>query len=298
MIAVWIVAYWEHLKKPKNINIIELGPGDGTLSKILIKTFKNFPDFYESANIFLYEKSETLMKIQKKNINNRKVRWLKNINDIKGGPVIFFGNEFFDAIPIKQFKKNNNQVFEKYLSFRKNSNAEIIFKKASKTIIKELKRFNLLNRNGIIEYPKQGFKILDKITKIIEKYNGGILLIDYGFKRTKHINTLQSVMGHKKNKLFTNIGEADITSLVNFKLLQKYFTKKKLNVSNVVSQSFFLKNIGILQRAENLSKKTNFSTKADLYLRLKRLLDEKYMGSLFKVIFAQKNKRKFSLGFN
>ncbi len=298
MIAVWIISYWENLKKPKNLNVVELGPGDGALCKTLIRTFKNFPNFYKSVNIFLYEKSETLKKIQKKNIRDKKIRWLKNINDIKDGPVLFFGNEFFDAIPIKQFKKNNEKVFEKYLSLRKGSNIEVIFKKAPKNIIKELKKFNLLNGNGIIEYPKQGLRELDKITRIIKKYSGGILLIDYGFEGTRKIDTLQSVMRHKKNKLFSNIGEADITSLVNFTILKKYFLRKKFNTSNVVSQSFFLKRIGIVQRAEILSKKTDFRAKTDLYLRLKRLLDEKYMGSLFKVIFAQKNKRKFLLGLN
>jgi len=114
----------------------------------------------------------------------------------------------------------------------------------------------------------------------------------------KNINTMQSIKSHKKNKIFDNLSDADITSLVNFTLLQDYFSKKRLNTNKIVSQSFFLKKIGILHRAEILSKKINFSAKTDLYLRLKRLLDSKYMGDLFKVIFAYKNKKKFLLGFN
>ena len=83
----------------------------------------------------------------------------------------------------------------------------------------------------------------------------------------------------------------------NINLLQKYFYNKKLNTSDIVSQSYFLKKIGILQRAEILSRKLNFSSKANLYFRLKRLLDDRYMGELFKVIFAQKTKKNFLLGF-
>ena len=68
MIAVWIVASWELFGKPKNFNIIELGPGDGSLTKVLLRSFKKFPEFNAIKKIFLYEESAFLKKIQKKNI--------------------------------------------------------------------------------------------------------------------------------------------------------------------------------------------------------------------------------------
>ena len=114
----------------------------------------------------------------------------------------------------------------------------------------------------------------------------------------KNISTLQSVKSHKKNKIFENLSDADITSLVNFTLLKDYFLKQNLKLNKVVPQSFFLKRIGILHRAEILSNKMSFSAKANLYSRLRRLLDSRYMGNLFKVIFAYKNKKTFMLGFN
>ena len=63
MLALWIVSFWEHVNKPKIFNIVELGPGDGQMSSILIKTFKKFPDFFNSSKFFLYEKSKNLKKI-------------------------------------------------------------------------------------------------------------------------------------------------------------------------------------------------------------------------------------------
>ena len=102
---------------------------------------------------------------------------------------------------------------------------------------------------------------------------------------------------HKKNRIFDNIGSSDITSLVNFGLLKDYLAENKLTLNKVVSQSFFLKRIGILDRAEILSHKMTFRDKSNLYLRLQRLLSSKYMGDLFKVIFAYKSKKKFLLGF-
>ena len=298
MIAIWIISYWENLEKPKKFNIVELGPGNGDLCKVLIKTFKNFPDFYKNVKIFLYERSKYLRKVQKNKIKEKKVSWLKNINDIKSGPVLFFGNEFFDAIPIKQFKIDKKRIYEKYLSVNKENKIKILLKKAEKKAVFKLKKFGLFNNKGVIEYPDLGIKELDKMIRVIRKFNGGILLIDYGFLDKKNISTLQSVKSHKKNKIFENLSDADITSLVNFTLLKDYFLKQNLKLNKVVPQSFFLKRIGILHRAEILSNKMSFSAKANLYSRLRRLLDSRYMGNLFKVIFAYKNKKKFMLGFN
>ena len=63
ILAIWIVSLWEHLKKPKIFNIVELGPGSGRMHLTLISVFKKFPTFFNSINIFLYEKSENLKKI-------------------------------------------------------------------------------------------------------------------------------------------------------------------------------------------------------------------------------------------
>ena len=65
MIAIWLVSFWENLKKPKKLNFIEIGPGNGDFCLTLLKTLKSFPDAYKSINIMLYEKSEGLIKIQK-----------------------------------------------------------------------------------------------------------------------------------------------------------------------------------------------------------------------------------------
>ena len=216
---------------------------------------------------------------------------------MKSGPVAFLGNEFFDAIPIKQYKKFNNILYEKYVKLAVDSNIEIFFKKTKLKSIKELKKFNIFKNQSFIEFPKKGLKELDMITNTIKRLNGGLLLIDYGFLKQENIDTLQSVKKHKKNILFKNIGEADITSLVNFNLLKNYFKKNKLKTNNIVTQEFFLKKMGIINRAEILSKSMNFQEKSDIYYRLQRLLNPKQMGELFKVIFTFKLKKKFSTGF-
>ena len=297
IVGIWLISTWNTLGKPKKFNIVELGPGDGSLTKILLRTFEQFPAFNKAANIFLYEKSDLLKNLQKKNINNLKVKWIKNFTRIKKGPVIFFGNEFFDSIPIKQFSRKRNLLLEKYYLLNKKNKIDEIYKRASDKYISQIKKFKILNNLKFVEFPKLGLDELNKIIKKISKLEGGLLLIDYGYLKAKNKNTLQSLIKHKKNKLLDNLGRADITSLVNFNLLNEYFIKNNLKVKKVVTQKFFLEKMGIIERANNLSQKMSFKEQSNLYLRLKRLLDKKLMGNLFKVIFTYKSKKDNFLGF-
>ena len=298
MLAIWCVSFWNHLKKPKKILLVELGPGDGTLCKDLLNTFKKFKDFYNSLEINLLETSVQLKKIQKKKINNKKVKWIKTIEEINEGPVIILANEFFDALPIKQIFKENKSFFEKYVTLSKDKKKiEFLKKKADKDLIKNIRKLNLITYGNTIEYPIKALKFLKVIAKKIDKFDGGFLTFDYGYKIKKNKDTLQSIKKHRQLGALINPGSSDLTSHVNFKLFNEFLNKHNLDVDKIVTQSEFLKKMGILERANILSKKMTFNAKANMFYRLKRLLDPKEMGYLFKVMFARKKNRNFSLGF-
>ena len=297
MIGIWLVSSWELFGKPQKFNIVELGPGDGSLTKSLLNTFKRFPKFNLAKKIYLYEKSNYLKKIQKKNISDSNVKWIKNLNNITKYPIIFFGNEFLDAIPIKQFKKNNGSFFEKNYAISNDGNIKEIFKKISISNEKLIRSYKTLDKLNFVEFPKLGFQELKKMTDKISKLTGCILLIDYGYLKSHNNSTLKSVMKHKKNKLLLNLGKADITSHVNFGLLREFFSKNNLKVKNIITQKKFLETLGIIKRAEILSKKMKFKEQSNLYLRLKRLLNPKLMGHLFKVVLAYNFKKDNFIGF-
>ena len=299
ILAIWIISTWEKFGKPNIFNLVELGPGDGSLTKTLIKTFKKFPEFNECVKIFLYEKSNLLKIIQKKKIKNDQIKWIQNYNLIKKGPVIFFGNEFFDAIPIKQFRVKNKKLLEKCYIINKDTLIET-YKKASPSDVSSINSFNTLKKQNFVEYPKLGFIELNKIVKKISTLTGGILLIDYGYLKSLNKNTLQAVMKNKKikmNNLINYVGKADVTYLVNFNLLKEFFEKKKFKVKNIVTQRFFLETMGIIERAKIIEKNMNEKQKKDMFLILKRLLHKDLMGELFKVIFAYNYKKNNFLGF-
>ena len=298
MIAVWCVAFWESLKKPKKFFLVELGPGDGSLCEDLLKTFKNFKDFYNSVNIRLLEKSAALKNLQKGRIKNSKVKWIKEINNLNSGPIIFVCNEFFDSLPIKQIYKKNNLLFEKYITLSKNKKKfKFLYKPAKKYLVKNIKKHNLISGGKIIEYPTTAMKYIGLIAKKINNFKGGILSFDYGYTHQKNQNTLHAIKKHKHTNILLQPGNSDITSHINYQLFLKIFKEKNLEVEKVITQSEFLQKLGIIHRANMISKNKTFKEKADIFYRLEKLIHNNEMGNTFKVFFAQNKKTKFSLGF-
>ena len=297
MIAIWAISFWESLGSPKKFNLIELGAGNGEMMSILIQTFQKFPIFFKSCNFIIHEKSPSLIKIQKKKLIKSKIIWVSKIEKIKKIPSIFLANEFFDSIAIKQFRKRNNLWFEKFVNI-KDQNKAIFFEK--KIDIKKVEKkinFRISHNQEFIELSEKGLEYLKIISKMIKKNTGGLLLVDYGYTDKKMKNTLQAISNHKFANILENIGNVDITHNLNFNFFKK-FTKQigGLN-SNLTTQKNFLIKMGIKQRAEIISKNQNFSKKADIYYRLKRLIDDKQMGNLFKVMLIKNQKNKFKLGF-
>ena len=297
MIAIWIISFWKNLGSPRNFNLIELGAGNGEMMKVLLESFQNFPSFLESCNIIIHEKSPILIRIQKEKLSKSKIIWVSQINKIKKNPSIFIANEFFDAMPIKQFRKQRNIWYEKFVNFENYSKASFIEKKTDIKKIEKRLNFKISQNQNFIEYSEFGFDYLKNISNIIKKNTGGLLIIDYGYLEKKMKNTLQAVSNHKFANILDNIGGVDITHNINFELFKKFTQKLGGLDNNLNTQKNFLIKMGIKERAEILSRNKNFSKKADIFYRLNRLIDEKQMGTLFKVMFIKSKKIKFNLGF-
>ena len=298
MIAVWIISFWENLNYPKKFNLVELGAGNGEMMKVLISTFKKFPNFINSCNINILEKSQKLQKIQKKNLKFKKIKWLKNLGELKNIPNIFVANEFFDSLPIKQFILKNNRWYERHVRIINANKSEFIDKEFNMKNFEKKLNYKISKNQNFIEYSPSSMKYLYEINKKIELCDGGILIIDYGYLQKKMKNTLQAVSNHKYSNILKNFGKSDITYNINFNLFNnslKRFTNLKTLITN---QRDFLLRMGIIERAEIISKNLSFTKKADVFYRLKRLIDINQMGKLFKVMLIVNKYRKFKVGFN
>jgi len=297
MIAIWIIKFWQSIGSPKKFDLIELGAGNGEMMKIIIESFQNFPSFLECCNFVIFEKSPTLIKIQKKKLGKKKIVWISEIKKLKKNPTIFIGNEFFDAIPIKQFQRKKGIWFENYVNLENFNKAFFFEKEINIKDIEKKINFKISQNQNFIECSELGLNYLRNICNIIKKNTGGLLLIDYGYTEKKMKNTLQAISNHKFANILKEIGNVDITHNINFNLYKK-FTKKIGGLEvNITTQKNFLNNMGIKQRAEIISKNQNFLKKADIYYRLKRLIGEKQMGNLFKVMLVKNTNNKFKFGF-
>ena len=297
MIAIWIILFWENLKRPKKFNVIELGAGNGEMIKQIIKTFDKFLLFKNCCKINILEKSIYLKKIQKQKLKNKNIKWLKNLNEVSNIPSIFIGNEFFDSLPIKQFIKKNNKWYERNVKFFKLNKPKFIdilidIKKFEKKI-----GFKISHKQKFIEYSPLAIEYLKIISKKINSNNGGILIIDYGYWKKNMKNTLKSISNHKFENVLNNFGKSDITYNLSFKLIEKILKKFNLKINGMTNQKSFLLNLGILKRAEIISKNLPFSKKADIYYRVKRLIDKNSMGEIFKVMVGTKKNVNFQTGF-
>ena len=295
IMAIWVVTFWKSLGSPKKFNLLELGAGNGEMMKVIIETLKNFPECYLNCNFQIHEKSELLKKKQQLNLKSEKITWIEDVKINNSYPTIFLANEFFDALPIKQFFKKKEGWVERFVHFKEK--AEFKEQPADIKKIEQNLNFTISKEQEIIEYSPGSFGYLKNICNLIKKNDGGILIIDYGYLNSKMHETLQAVNNHEYSNVLENIGNTDITYNINFNLFQKFIGQFQDLNSIVSNQKKFLTSMGILQRAEIISKNIPFSKKTDLFFRIRRLIDEKQMGELFKVMLIKNKKNNFKTGF-
>ena len=237
-----------------------------------------------------------LKNYKKKKIKSKSIKWLKNLNELNNLPSIFIANEFFDALPIKQFIKKK-KWYERYIKLTDMKKPEFLDIPFDMQVFEKKIKFKISYKQKFIEYSPLSTKYLKTIINKIKLNSGGILIIDYAYLEHEMKNTLQAVSKHKYCNILNGFGSTDITYNLSFNLINKIIKKFGSCSSLFTTQKKFLTKLGILERAEILSKNMPFSQKADIYFRIKRLIDESQMGHLFKVMFITNNKSKFKLGF-
>ena len=291
ILGLFIYLFWDKNIK-KNFNLVELGPGKGTLLIDILNITKNYNKFITSISLHLIEQNKLLIKEQKKNLKKIKiyakdVKWLKSFNISNNQPTIIFANEFFDCLPIRQFFKKNIDWYEKMIFFNKNSNClQFINKKITDNLtLSELNKFKKINT---LEISNSRDEYFSNICQHIDLVGGMIILIDYGYFDQPNYFTLQSLYNNKKSNILDNVGSQDITSLVDFKKLIFIAKSKKLNVDIFCTQRKFFSQYGIKERAKKINLNSSKDQKKIINEGVDRIINNKRMGSLFKVLVISK----------
>jgi len=276
------------------LNLVELGPGKGTLVADILRINNNFKSFLNSINLNLIEINKELIKLQKKilskmQVNINKIQWSDNFDSIKQKPSIIFANEFFDCFAIKQFIKINQKWYEKKINFNKKEDRFFIHNTILNNISLSKKLNKLANRNGynenqVIEISNTREEYFNKICKFIRKNSGIAIVIDYGYLLPINYSTLQSVKLHRTTNILDNPGNQDITSLVNFQDLVEIAKKNNLNICGPVTQQEFLKRNGIEERKKKILFKASEKQKHIIEKEYDRLIAQDQMGGIFKCL--------------
>ena len=275
------------------ISFFELGPGQGSLSKDIIRVL-NYKKHLKKK-FHLIEISDKLILRQKKKLKDEivknKIFWRKNINLSKiNTPIFFYCNEFFDALPIDQFKKINNNWHEKLIFMRKDGKLSSYYKRTSKKIPMY---YHYLKNDSVIEISKSYEKYLKKIFQYLEKFGGVFVIFDYGPYNKSFINTLQGIYNKNKCSIFEYPCESDITHHLDFNFIIELSKEFRVKHIGPISQREFLIKNGILERFKILVNSNNLNKYGSLKKELDRLINPKEMGEIFKcLIFSNKNIKK------
>jgi len=282
ILAIFIINYWAN-KIKNNFNLVELGPGKGTLLKDILRTSAINQKFLNSMSLTLIEKNKTLIDIQKKNMNYENITWSEEFYIAnKNIPSIIYSNEFFDCFPVQQYHKKE-KWYEKYVNYNEvEQNFNLVSEQVEdKKILKSLQKFEQVKVAEISRSRDEYFKL---VCAFIKKNKGVFITIDYGYKNPPNHLTLQTIYQHKKTHLFENIGNQDITAYVNFDQLIFIANKYNLKIETFCSQKDFLISYGIEQRKRNLLKNKSDEMIKKINAEYDRLLENSQMGKIFKVL--------------
>ena len=280
LIGLWAAVTWQQMGSPEKTILIECGPGRGTLMKDALRAAANVPIFAETIEIHLVETSETLRACQAKTLSAHRATWHNTIETIPEGPSILIANEFFDALPIRQFKKELGGwsercivLFDGALSFESHLLADEPFGLPQYT-----------NVGDVYEICPMALTFVDQITARLVQQPGAALIIDYGYERAMPGDSLQAVRHHTFTDPLTDPGNADLTAHVNFGALAGIATHSGCTVFGPVRQATFLRALGILERTQTLLGNALPNQAGHIHAATQRLIDPLGMGSLFKVM--------------
>ncbi|CAL5367947.1 unnamed protein product [Camellia sinensis] len=276
MVGVWAMCLWEQMGQPNRVNLIELGPGRGTLMADLLRGSSKCKNFIESLHIHMVECSPTLQKLQYENLKcvdedhpekrsistlaRTPVSWHATLEQVPTGlPTIIIAHEFFDALPVHQFQRASRGWCEKMIDVAEDSSFRFVLSpQPTPATLFLMKRCKWAGAEEIakldrIEVSPKSMELTQTIAKRISSDGGGALIIDYGLNGVVS-DSLQAIQKHKFVDILDNPGTADLSAYVDFASVMHSAEEvsEDVSVHGPITQSQFLGSLGINFRVEAL----------------------------------------------
>jgi len=284
LIGFFFVNLWQQMDEPKAFTLLELGPGRGTLMADMLRVACRAPGFRDALDLRLFETNPELIAQQNARLEPYEPKWIDSFEKVGDGPLLVVANEFFDALPIRQFVRGKDGWHERMVGLRDGKRA---FGLSPTPIPASAMPEAVRNaaEGEVLEVGIAGGEVMNRLAGQVARVGGAILAIDYGYGRTQTGETLQAVRRHKYADPLEAPGEADISAHVDFEALATVARRAGLAVQPLTSQGAFLTRLGIGERARMLSA-ANPGSAEDITTALERLTGGQAMGELFKVLCA------------
>jgi SAM-dependent MidA family methyltransferase len=279
LIGLCLAQTWISQGSPQHFTVAELGPGRGTLMADILRATSRVTGFYEAAEIALVEASPALRDIQRETLADHEVRWFDTADALPDQPLYLVANEFFDALPIRQFVRSDTGWRERQVGLADGALSYGLGPVLPQPALSD--RLKDTNQGDLIEDCAQIAPVLQAISTRVATHGGAALVIDYGDWRTLG-DTFQALRAHQKADPLTAPGQCDLTAHVDFEQLANAAAPAKH--TRVTPQGVFLERLGITQRAQVLAKTLSGRALEEHVAAHRRLTHPAEMGTLFKVM--------------
>ena len=289
LLGLWAAEVWTGMGSPGVVRLVELGPGRGTLMSDALRAIRIAPAFRDAVDVWLIETSPTLATMQHELLLDCgvSVSWAQSLQEVPDGPAIVIGNEFLDALPVRQFVRVAGQWRERVIRLDEGGNLAFDVARSSERLI------DAKGRDGdVLEVNPAGHRFMFELGSRLVKQNGAALLIDYGHSATGFGDTLQALRAHRYIDPLEAPGESDLTAHVDFAAMARSASATGASVYGPIDQGDFLRSIGIDQRTRALAERAGPERAQELQQARSRLVGKAKgeMGALFKTI-AVANRR-------
>lgn len=284
LVGLWAVAVWESLGAPNPVQLVELGPGRGTLMSDALRAANQAPAFLDALKVNFIETSPILGETQAAALSEFGPSWHEDLTSLAAGPAIFIANEFFDALPIRQFERSVAGWQERLIGADSNGDLQFQLSPPQHTNPYIPSTLETLPGGAVFEINTAAQGMVGEMTSRIVGEGGAALIIDYGYVEGSNVDTLQAVKEHAYHNVLQAPGDADITAHVDFSAISMAALDGGAQIYGPVGQGNFLRSLGIRERAQQLSANASERQAADIGSALNRLTAPDSMGDLFKVM--------------
>ncbi|WP_370240482.1 class I SAM-dependent methyltransferase [Pararhodobacter marinus] len=278
LIGLCLAQSWLDQGAPRAV-LAEAGPGRGTLMADIWRATRGVPGFHDRVTIRLIEASPVLRKAQAKRLTGAPVDWLESLDALPEAPTWFVANEFFDALPIRQFRRDGDGWREVVVGLQGDALVPGLSPRAP---LAELQHRLADTRDGdIVETCPAARPAIEAVAGRIARQGGAALIVDYGDWRSKG-DTFQALENHAYADPFARPGQADLTAHVDFEALARFAVP--LSASALMPQGVLLAALGIETRAARLAQSLDGAALDAHIAAFRRLTHAEEMGTLFKAL--------------